>query len=122
MIGSLIVLLCYQLVGEIITRSLGLPVPGPVLGMLLLFATLLARGSVPQQLQRTSQGILHYLSLLFVPAGVGVIVYIGQIRNEWLAITTVLLVSTALTVAITALALQGLRRIVPARRQQKEAR
>ncbi len=121
MIESLIVLLCYQLVGEVIARSLRLPIPGPVLGMLLLFATLLVRGSVPKQLQRTAQGILQYLSLLFVPAGVGVIVYIGQLRNEWLAITVVLVGSTALTVAVTAMALQGLRRIVPARRQQEEA-
>ena len=111
MIGALTLLLFYQLIGEIIARTLGLPVPGPVVGMLLLFATLLFRGSAPALLQTTAQGLLAFLSLLFVPAGVGITLYIDQIQNQWLAITGALLISTVLTIAVAALTLRGLQRL-----------
>lgn len=120
MIGALTVLLCYQLVGEIVVRTLGLPVPGPVLGMLLLFATLLLRGSAPARLRTTAEGLLANLALLFVPAGVGVIVYIDLIRREWLAIAGVLLGSTLLTVAVSGIALLGLQRLALRVRGRKE--
>jgi len=99
-------LLIYQLAGESIVLLLDLPVPGPVVGMLLLFLTLLARGRVGVQLESTANGLLSHLSLLFVPAGVGVLVHIDMIANEWLPITTALILSTILTLAVTALVMK----------------
>ena len=74
MLGALTLLLSYQLAGEVVALALGLPVPGPVIGMAMLFATLIARGSAPPALRDTANGLLAHLSLLFVPAGVGVMV------------------------------------------------
>ena len=72
MIAALTILLLFQLAGEVLVQLSGLPVPGPVIGMVLLFLALALRGSVSEDLRNTSQTLLSHLSLLFVPAGVGV--------------------------------------------------
>ena len=101
MILGLLTLLGYQLVGEIVVRFVQLPVPGPVLGMLLLFATLVWRGGAFRELTETSSALLAHLSLLFVPAGVGVVRYLSLLRNEGLALSAILIVSTLLTLTVT---------------------
>jgi holin-like protein len=110
MLGAITVLLVYQLVGEFIVHLSGLPVPGPVVGMLLLFVTLIARKGVPESLRGTSQQILSHLSLLFVPAGVGVMLHFGRLGEEWFALAVALVASTVLTIAVTALAMRLLQR------------
>ncbi|MBU0655152.1 MAG: CidA/LrgA family protein [Gammaproteobacteria bacterium] len=106
------ILLVYQLVGEVSSRLLQLPVPGPVVGMVLLFCTLLLRGNLEKTLDTASSALLSHLSLLFVPAGVGVIVHFGKIRGEWLPITAALLLSAIITLAATALIMQGVSRLL----------
>lgn len=110
MLWALTVLLVYQLAGEVIAVAFGLPVPGPVIGLALLFATLVVRGAAPERLRDTANGLLQHLSLLFVPAGVGVMVHIGRLRDEWLPITAALVLGTIVTIAVTALTMAWLRR------------
>ncbi|HZV53551.1 MAG TPA: CidA/LrgA family protein [Rhodocyclaceae bacterium] len=105
MLGALTLLLIYQLAGEVIVQFFALPVPGPVIGMALLFATLLVRGGVPENLRSTASNLLQHLSLLFVPAGVGVMVHFSRLGDEWPAIVGALLVSTFVTLAVTGLLL-----------------
>ena len=108
MLGAITLLLVYQLLGEVIALALGLPIPGPVIGMLLLFLTLLARGGVSGELRDTANNLLSHLSLLFVPAGTGVMVHLARVADEWLPITVALLGSTVLTIAVTALVMRAL--------------
>lgn len=107
LIHGLALLLTYQLIGEVGVHALGLPIPGPVLGMLLLFLTLVAWGRVPSRLETTANGLLGHLSLLFVPAGVGLMVHAVQIGQEWLAIASALVVSTVVTMTLTAWTVDG---------------
>ncbi len=102
MIESLTVLLVCQLVGEIIARASGVPLPGPVIGMAILFVGLMIRGRVPEPLKQTTQSILDHLSLLFVPAGVGVMIYLPLIADEWLPIASAVILGTLVTIAMTA--------------------
>ncbi len=102
MIAALAILLLCQLVGEILVRFAGIPVPGPVVGTGLLFAALAWRGRVAEALRQTSRGLLSHLSLLFVPAGTGLMLHLGRIQAEWLPIFASILISTALTLAVTA--------------------
>jgi holin-like protein len=111
MVNALLALLAFQLVGEVLVRALNAPVPGPVIGMLLLFLGLRLRGSVPASLQHASQGLLGNLSLLFVPAGVGVIVHLEQLQAEWWGLLLTLLISTVLTMLVTAGLMSGLIRL-----------
>jgi holin-like protein len=86
-----------QLIGEIVSRLIHLPVPGPVIGLVLLLCYLAVRGSVSESVQNTSQGLLTHLSLLFVPAGTGVILHIHTLRSEWLPIV----IGTVLTLLVS---------------------
>ncbi|MGE5475211.1 MAG: CidA/LrgA family protein [Bacteroidales bacterium] len=108
MLFSITVLLLCQLAGEVIARLTHLPVPGPVIGMLLLFVGLVIRRGVPEQLEKTGTTLLSHLSLLFIPAGVGVMVHLKLIAGEWLPIGAALVGSTALTIAVTGLVMQWL--------------
>lgn len=108
MLPALTTLLVYQLIGEVLVLLTALPVPGPVIGMLLLFLTLSARGELPPQLRDTANGVLQHLSLLFVPAGVGVMVHYARVADELPAIALSVVASTVLAIAVTALVMNRL--------------
>lgn len=110
MINALMILLGFQLLGELVVMVLQLPVPGPVVGMVLLTATLLLRKEVPQSLHTMSQSMLRHLSLLYIPAGVGVIALIGRVNDAWLPLLVTLFASTIITLIVTALTMQLLLR------------
>jgi holin-like protein len=95
------VLLLFQLVGEVLERVASLPVPGPVVGMVLLLVALEAGLPGQEDLRAASGAALAFLSLLFVPAGVGVIEHLPRLAQEWPALGASLVVSTAATVAVT---------------------
>ena len=106
-------LLVFQCIGEAVVRLASMPVPGPVVGMALLFGALALRGSIPDALADAADGLAKHLSLLFVPAGVGVMLYVRQIATEWVPIAVAIAVSTVLAIAVTALVFQRLSRRVP---------
>lgn len=108
MLESLAVLLLCQLMGELTVLALELPVPGPVVGMAILFIGLMIRGSIPEPLAETANGLLGQLSLLFVPAGVGVMTHLTLLGKQWLPLSVSLVVSTLLTIAVTGLLMQRL--------------
>ena len=110
MLGALTILLVFQVVGEAISHGLGLPIPGPVIGFLLLLVALLLRKGVPEELSTTATGLLQHFSLMFVPAGVGVMVHLSRLKDEWLPITVALVLGTVLTIACTALVMNWLMR------------
>lgn len=108
-------LLLFQCAGEALAQLTGMPVPGPVLGMILLFVALLVRPSFSALLATAADGLARHLSLLFVPAGVGVMLHLHRVANEWLPIVVALVVSTVLALAATAWTFQRLaRRAAPA--------
>jgi holin-like protein len=108
MIGALTLLLLFQLAGEVVVHLLALPLPGPVLGMALLFAALALRGGPSPDLRGTANGLLQHLSLLFVPAGVGVMAHWHRLADEGVAIVVAIVVSTVLALAATALTVRAL--------------
>jgi holin-like protein len=119
MIESLVILLFCQLLGEALVHALGLPLPGPVAGMMLLFLAMLWRGrkvpgqpQVPQALADTTDALLRNLSLLFIPAAVGVVQHTGILRESGLAIAVSIVVSTVLAMAVTALVFERLGRLL----------
>jgi holin-like protein len=110
MLSALTLILTCQLTGELITRFLGLPVPGPVAGMVMLFALLAIKGSVPRDVGAVGDALLKNLALLFVPAGVGVMAHLGLLGQDWLPISVALVGSTLATIAVTALVMSRLAR------------
>ncbi len=110
MLRALTFLILCQFAGEVTARAAGLTMPGPVLGLLLLLGILAVRGGPDEAMRSTSTGLLRHLSLLFVPAGVGVITQLDALGRDLLAIGVAIVVSTALGLAVTALVMQRLIR------------
>ena len=117
MLNALAVLLVFQLIGEVIVQWLRLPLPGPLIGMLLLFAVLIVRRGIPDWLRDTATGMLQHLMLLFIPAVTGVIVYFEQLGDDWLAFVVAAIACTAISIVVTALTL----RLMLARRKAPTA-
>ena len=110
MIASLSLILLCQLAGEVIVRGLGLPMPGPVIGLMFLLILLLARdrfavlarGPLREDgVENASRGLLAHLSLLFVPAGVGVMQKLDLVAAHGIAFAGVLAVSVLVTLLVT---------------------
>jgi len=119
MIAALATLLVFQLLGEALVRTLGLPVPGPVLGLALLLPVLAWRPPVLAMVRPTAQTLLQHLSLLFVPAGVGVMLHLQRLGDEALAIGVALVLSTWIGLVVAALTMQALMRMT--RRSEPDA-
>ncbi|MEC4769035.1 CidA/LrgA family protein [Burkholderia cenocepacia] len=108
MLQAFAVLLIFQCLGEGVSYLFGLPVPGPVIGMLLLFGFVMLRPQVADAIEPTALELLRHLSLLFVPAGVGIMVSADRVRGD--AVVVALAVSTTLAIAVTALVTRALLR------------
>jgi len=109
-IASLSLILLCQLAGEIFVRGLTLPMPGPVIGLMLLLVLLLARDRFPvlargplqgDGVENASRGLLANLSLLFVPAGVGVVQKLDLVAEHGIAFLGVLVISVLVTLLVT---------------------
>lgn len=115
-------LLIFQLLGEITVRVVGLPVPGPVIGLvfMLIFLLLRKRSKTVESkyLINTSSVLLTHLSLLFVPAGVGIITHVDRLKEQWIAISVALVVASTVTLLVTAWSLKILIRLM--NRQEPE--
>jgi holin-like protein len=121
MIASLSLILLCQLAGEVIVHGLGLPVPGPVLGLVFLLLLLLARDRFavlargPLQgdgVENASRGLLAHLSLMFVPAGVGVVQKLDLVAAHGIAIAVVLALSVVMTLLATVATFLGVSRLM----------
>lgn len=110
MLRGWLLLLLFQLVGEVIVRASGLTLPGPVVGMALLLAAITLRGRSDEGLETVSHGLLSHLSLLFVPAGVGIVLHARRLAAEWPALLVSIVVSTAAAIAVTGLVAERLSR------------
>ena len=104
MLQSLVVLMFFQFLGELLVHATGLPLPGPVCGMLFLLAWLRSGWTLPDELTGVATGLLDHFGMLFVPAGVSIIGFGALIMRDGPAIVLALLLSIAATVAITACA------------------
>ena len=121
MLSAIALILAFQVVGEVISRSAGIPVPGPVIGMILMLLAFFVKDDLIGRIRPTGGVLLSNLSLLFVPAGVGVMRYgdlflreglsIRRQRQmcirdsflrEGLAIGAVLVISTLIAMLVTA--------------------
>ncbi|MDR5759717.1 CidA/LrgA family protein [Caballeronia sp. LZ035] len=110
MLAAIATLLVFQCLGEGLAYLFHLPVPGPVVGMLLLLAWMTLRPTQAAALEGTALELLRHLSLLFVPAGVGIMVSAGALRGDMLAVVLSVAISTALAITVTALVMRAMLR------------
>ena len=113
MLEYLTLILMCQLMGEFAVNTANIPFPGPVAGMVLLFLFLLLKGSIPTELDNISGALLNNLSLMFVPAGVGIMVHFELLSINIWPLSIALVISTLLTITVTALVMAWLSRKDP---------
>jgi len=111
MLRTFLALLGCQAAGEVIRQASGIPLSGPIIGMILLLAALMVRGGASDEFCRSGQSTLGYLSLFFVPPGVGIMHHLPLLRAQWLPLLLGLIVSTAVAMASGALVMQSIERL-----------
>ena len=110
MISGLVQILLFQSVGELVSKFLLPTLPGPVIGLVLLVLWLVFRKGVNTELALVADGFSQYLGLLFVPAAVGVVLFLPQLQANALAIISALVGSVILTIGSSALIVRFLSR------------
>lgn len=111
MLRAYLVLLACQGFGEFIHLLTGLPLSGPIVGMVLLLVLLRIQRGVSDDFKRAAESMLRYLPLFFVPAGVGIIQHLSLLRAVWLPILLSIIVSTFLAMISGALVMQSVIRL-----------
>lgn len=99
LLGGLVAIFVANVAGDIL-HSLGVPVPGAVLGMILFALALGARAVRPETVRPASNLLTRNMSLLFIPAGVGVMAYGPLIATDWFAIVIAIVVGTVLVLLV----------------------
>ncbi|NLJ24164.1 MAG: CidA/LrgA family protein [Firmicutes bacterium] len=108
---GLAIIFVFQLAGEVLVTLTGIPFPGPVLGLLLLWLAL-ARGWVSaESVESTAGFLLQNLTLFFTPIVVGAVVYREFLADHWLAIGLGLILSTAVGLLVTGSVAQWLEKV-----------
>jgi len=119
MLSAISTILLFQLIGEVLATITHVPVPGPLIGMLLLLVWLMVRGGPSAELEGFGRNLLSWLALLFVPASTGLITGLTLLEADWWRIALAIAVSTALGLATTGWLMDRLtRRLSGAQEQQ----
>jgi putative effector of murein hydrolase LrgA (UPF0299 family) len=126
MIPGLALILSCQLAGEALVHGTGWPLPGPVVGMVILLLLLLLNDSLPNPAETRfvtapSEALVANLSVLFVPAGVGVVNKLDVLEAHWIALALALVASTIIGLAVTALVFAGVARLLSPASERGEA-
>jgi len=106
MISGLAQILLFQGLGEILSRLALRSIPGPVLGLVLLLGFLIIRGRVNVDLESVAMAFSRYLGILFVPAAVGVVLVLPQLRSAWVAVAVALIGSLVITIVVAGLVMR----------------
>ena len=120
MLRGFFIILLFQLVGEVLQKFFNLVIPGPVIGLILLLFSLIYLKkikskkilNVKQDVMSTGNAITSYLSLLFVPIGVGVVMHISYLEQNLYQVLGVIVLGTVLTVGVTAKLMEVLNQIL----------
>lgn len=118
MLRAIFVIFSYQLLGEAIKKFFEMRIPGPVIGLILLLITLIflkrykseAISNLKEDVVNTSTYILSYLSLLFVPIGVGVVMHLSYLENNLFKVLIIVFISTILTISLTAFLMEKINK------------
>lgn len=111
MLQGLIILIALQLLGDALSEYFELPVPGAIIGMVLLLSYLIIKGQLSKPLDQATSALLPYLPLFLIPASVGVIQYGPLLKQEGFAIITALIISVVLSFICTPFIFRTLRKL-----------
>lgn len=103
-----LIILGIYLLGELISSLLKLPIPGNILGMVILFILLCTKVVKVENISNVTNFLLNHLSFFFIPAGVGLMTSIGIIQSTWWQLGVVCLVTTVIIIGVTGVVVQAI--------------
>ncbi|MDK2799623.1 MAG: holin-like protein [Clostridiales bacterium] len=104
------IILSISLIGELVSKLLNIPIPGNVIGMLILLSLLFLGTVKLETIDEITKFLLDHLAFFFIPAGVGLISNLQLLRGKWGAIFLICLISTTLVMVVTGLTIQLVKR------------
>lgn len=107
---QIMIILLFVFLGEVLNKIVGIPIPGNILGMLLLLLSLLAGIVKLHQIEEVSRFLLDHMAILFIPAGVGLISVTGIIKDTWWILLLITISTTFLVMSVTGLVVKFTRR------------
>jgi len=118
MLRSIFIIFFYQVLGEAVKKIFEIRIPGPVIGLILLLVSLILLNkfktkfinNLKKEVADTSTYILKYLSFLFVPIGVGVVMHFSYLENNLSKVLFIIFISTILTISITAFLMEKINK------------
>ena len=103
-----LIILGIYLLGELLAGSLNLPIPGNILGMIILFVLLCTKIVKVDNISNVTNFLLNHLAFFFIPAGVGLMTSIGIIKSTWLQLLIVCLSTTIIIIGVTGIIVQAI--------------
>lgn len=111
MVYAFAALFACQLLGEVIVQSVGLPLPGPLVGMVLLFSGLVWHGRIPEKLNDTVGKLLRHMMLFFIPLVAGVMMHAQRMAAEWVPFMAACIAGAAVTLIVTSLTFEWMLKL-----------
>jgi holin-like protein len=111
MIRAITYVLAAALAGDLVVRALGLPIPGPAVGMAVMGLGFYASGGVDSDIERLFDAVAPHFPIFFIPAAVGFVASLDILAAEWLAVSVAILFSTVLAIAAVGLIFEALIRL-----------
>ncbi|MDF2590778.1 MAG: CidA/LrgA family protein [Clostridia bacterium] len=110
LLRQITIILLFVFLGELLNKFIGIPIPGSILGMVLLLVSLLTGIVKLKQIDEVSRFLLDHMAVLFVPAGVGLISVIGVVKDTWWILLLISISTTFLVMSVTGLVVKFTRR------------
>ena len=107
---QLMIILIPYLIGTILQLTLNLPIPGAVIGLILLFLGLQIGIVKVEMIEELCEFLLSNMSFFFIPAGVGLMKAFGVLKGKWIPFTVIIVISTCLVWSVTAFVVKFLRK------------
>jgi holin-like protein len=105
-----LIILGIYLAGELLSTSLHLPIPGNILGMVILFILLCTKTVKVDNISNVTNFLLDHLAFFFIPAGVGLMASLGIIKSTWWQLLIVCILTTTIIIGVTGIIVQTISR------------
>lgn len=110
LLRQFLIILIICVIGEVLNKVMHIPLPGSIIGMILLFICLLTGLIKIEMIDEVSKFLLDHLAFFFIPSGVGLLAYVGILKENFVSITVICVVTTFLVMIVTGLTVQMIKR------------
>lgn len=117
-IKQFLIIVLVSFSGELFNYLIPLPIPGSIYGMILMFIFLCSGIIKLEQVKKTGKFLLDIMPIMFIPSAVGIMSQSEQLKDIWLQIILITIITTVITIAVTGLSSQAIIR----RKKRKESK